>query len=403
MTRIASYLAERFRKSKAGRTGTASRDVILIFKDLLEANGARHGPERAGAIREIEHLEDLGIVVLERHRRDPAAILKVRLPIDRAEVLFAHLGEAGPKEERALLARLFEEAGKRTVPGIHARGWRAFCADFAEAALVGRSIQPFDRADPGQIREILTALPAILAWRGESYLRFASSILFGDSKRLEALRSRIESCLQLITDGSAGCLPDFGILEHDRSLLLHGPLALCFGADSVDLNLLESPVRISASELRRATIAAAATRCLTVENAAMLHELAKRRSGVLLASSGSEGGFANSAVITFLQTLPTRIDLWHFGDSDPKGFEILADLRARTGREIRSLHMRFHANAMPAPPLTSEDEKTIDRLLASQFLAPEESQQLQNMRAAKTKGRFEQESLGHPGAEWPFY
>lgn len=403
MTRIAHYLAERFRKSKAGRTGTASRDLIFIFKDLLEDTDSRYGPERQAAIRELEHLENLGIVALERHRRDSTAILKVRLPIDQAETLFAHLGESGPQEERALLAKLFEEAGTLTVPGIYASGWRNFCADFAEAALAGRSIQPFDRADPGQIREILGALPTILAWRGESYLRFASSILFTDSKCLESLRSRIESCLQLITDGSAGCLPDFGILEHDRSLLLHGPLTLAFAAGRLDLNLLQSPARLSASDLRRATITTAATRCLTVENAAMLHELAKRRSGVLLASSGSEGGFANSAVIAFLQTLPTHIELWHFGDSDPKGFEILADLRARTGREIQSLHMRFHAKAMPAPPLTSGDEQTIDRLLASEFLAPEEKRQLQNMRAAKTKGRFEQESLGHPGAEWPFY
>lgn len=403
MTRIAHYLAERHRKSKAGRTGNAARALLVIFKDLLEATDCRHGPDRADAIRELEHLESLGIVELERHRRDPTAILKVRLRTDQAKALFARLGQTGPQGERESLARLFREAEASAVPAHHAGGWRAFCSHFAAAALAGGNIQPFDRANPEQTEEILAALPSILAWNGDSHLRFASSILFGDSKRLEALRSRIESCLRRIT-GSATCtLADLGIVEHDRSLLLHGPLELHFGADALDLKLLESPVRITASDIRRATLQTRAQRCLTVENSAMLHELAKHRSGILLASSGSEGGFANSAVIGFLQALPSTIELWHFGDSDPKGFEILADLRQRTGRCIHSLHMRFHPSPDPALALTAAEIKTINRLLGSEFLTSEEHRQLRQMRAIGTKGRFEQEALGRPCTAWPFY
>jgi hypothetical protein len=403
MTRVAQFLAERHRKSKAGRTGTAARDVIVIFKDLLETIDCRHGSERAAAIRELEHLENLGLIELERHRRDPSAILQVRLTLEQGEALFAHLGLSGPQEERESLARQFREASTLPVPGHLTPGWKSFCESLAEAALEGGSVQPFDRANPDQTREILTALPAILAWQGESDLRFASSILFGDSKRLKALRPRLESCLQRISNEAAHTLADFGILEHDRSLLLHGPLALGFGAEELDLNLLESPVRLSATDLLRATFHTTATRCLTVENAAMLHELAKRRSGVLLASSGSEGGFANSAVISFLQALPSHVELWHFGDSDPKGFEILADLRRRTGRSIRSLHMQFRPASPPAPPLTAADTTTIARLLAADFLSSEEKQQLEQMRSTGTKGCFEQEAFGHPGAHWPFY
>lgn len=402
MTRVAQHLAERHRKSKAGRTGTAARDLVVIFKDLLQSIDCRHGPERQAAIRELDHLQNLGIIKLEHHRRDPSAILKVRLPINQAEALFSHLGETGPQKERESLARLFREAATRSVPEHHAHGWKTFCANLAEAALTGGSVHPFDRADPNQTRQILTTLPSILAWNGESYLRFASSILFGDSKRLEALRSRIENCLRLITARASAALPDFGIHEHGRSLLLHGPLTLRLETGSLEVGLLESPVRISASDLRRAALVTEAKLCLTVENAAMLHELAKRRSGILLASSGSEGGFANSAVISFLQDLPSPIELWHFGDSDPKGFEILADLRTRSRREIHSLHMQFRP-AATAPPLTAEDQKTIDRLLPSEFLTSAEKQQIQQMQASGTKGRFEQESLGHPATKWPFY
>lgn len=403
MKLVAQYLAQRHRRSKAGRTGAAARDLIVVCKDLLESIDCRHGPERQAAIRELEYLQSLGLVELERHRRDPAAILKVRLRHEQAEALFAQLGETGPQEEREVLARLFREAGRHSVSEQFSSGWETFCADFADAALAGNSVQPFDRASLNQTREILSALPRILAWEGESLRRFASSLLFDDSKRLEILQPRIDSCLARITEGTASTLADFGILPNDRGFLLHGPLTLYFPDGSLSIGLLRQPVRLSAADMRRATIRPQALRCLTVENSAMLYELAKLQSDTLLVSSGSEGGFANSAVIDFLRALPPELELWHFGDSDPKGFEILADLRIRSGREIHSLHMQFRPPDATPAYLTTGDEKAIDRLLSSESLTLEEKDQIRQMRASGTKGRFEQEALGHPGAEWPHY
>lgn len=126
-------------------------------------------------------------------------------------------------------------------------------------------------------------------------------------------------------------------------------------------------------------------------------------SDTILTSSGSEGGFANSAVVTFLLTLPANVELWHFGDSDPKGFDILRDLRERSGREIRSLHMRFRPSGKPRSPLDGEDLKTIHRLLASEFITAGERAELEKIREADDKGDFEQESLGRPAVDWPFY
>lgn len=134
----------------------------------------------------------------------------------------------------------------------------------------------------------------------------------------------------------------------------------------------------------------------------MLAELAKLKSGMLMSSSGSEGGYANSAVIEFLKKLPLNMELWHFGDSDPKGFDILRDLRERTGREIQSLHMRFYP-IENAAPLSEGDHSTISRLLSSEHLTDTEKLELQKIKTSDTKGAFEQEHLGRPGAIWPFY
>jgi hypothetical protein len=65
--------------------------------------------------------------------------------------------------------------------------------------------------------------------------------------------------------------------------------------------------------------------------------------------------------VALLKALPDGLEWWHFGDSDPAGFEILRVLREKTGRDFRPLHME----------------------------------------AGRVS--WEQEALGRPRAVWPFY
>jgi hypothetical protein len=403
MSPVLEIMAARFRVSSAGRTNTGKRDLIFPLNGLLKTAGCLHGPGRHEAVEVLQSLEALGLIILERHSRDRSAVLKVRLPIQNAPAFFAHLGLPAPEAERVSLAEIFRRARSSIVPERFRKGWEAFSEGMAEAALAGASIQPFDRSNPRQATQIMEALPAILAWEGESMLRFASTVLFKDSKTLEALRPRLEACLARISGGTANALADFGMIENEGSFLIHGPLDLRFGSETLPLQALQSPARIGARDIRRAQIETTAARCLTVENAAMLHELAKLRSDTVLASSGSEGGFANSAVIAFLKSLPANVELWHFGDSDPKGFDILRDMRERSSRTIRSLHMFFRPSERPRSPLEAEDQKTLSRLMASTYLACEEKLELEKMLGSGDKGRFEQESLGRPSQIWPFY
>lgn len=394
MSPAVQLLAERFRASAAGRTNSAKRDLVFPWIELLKASGCQQGSARHEAVRDFEELEKHGVIVLERHRRDRAEILKVRLPLGNAPGLFERLGAASPDCERAELAGIFRKAARVPVPARFQAGWDAFCTTMAVAAESGAPLKPFDRTKPAQTARILQALPVVLAWEGESLIRFASAQLFKDSKFLESVRPRVEAGLARITGEAASSLADFGILQAERSFRLHGPLTLCFPTGHLNLGLLEHPVRLAAADLRRARIETRATKCLTIENAAMLLELAKTGCGAILASSGSEGGFANSAVIAFLQALPASVAVSHFGDSDPKGFDILRDLRERSRREIESLHMEYRPSCVPGNSFDPDDLKTIRRLLSSPFLTCAEKCELEKLLAAGDKGDFEQESLG---------
>ena len=209
--------------------------------------------------------------------------------------------------------------------------------------------------------------------------------------------------MAVITGDDEKSLSDFGIIVNEKTFLLHGHVSLRFEEGDLNLGLLAKPARIGVTDITRSNIITAAARCMTVENAATLHELAKLSSGTILASSGSEGGFANSAVISFLKSIPAGVDIWHFGDSDPKGFDILRDLRERSGRHINSLHMEFRPLDGHVTPLSIDDLKVIRRLLSSSFLTEAEKASLTAISSAGHKGKFEQESLGRPAGNWPFY
>jgi hypothetical protein len=102
-----------------------------------------------------------------------------------------------------------------------------------------------------------------------------------------------------------------------------------------------------------------------------------------------------------VQLEPSRA-LVTFGDSDPRGFDILRDLRLRTKRNIHSLHMEFRP-CEPPVPLSSEDVSTCERLSTSEQLSAEEKIEVQKLLTCGSKGAFEQESLGRPKPSWPFF
>jgi len=163
--------------------------------------------------------------------------------------------------------------------------------------------------------------------------------------------------------------------------------------------MLRGPVRLSDTDITHAsTIETSALRCLTVENETSFHELAKLESGELLVCTSYPG----SATLAFLEKLPSTLEFWHFGDSDPEGFDILRDLRERSGRPFRSLHMKWRPSAS-CGRLEPKEKRLLQSLIGSASMQTE-LETLKRILDEGTKGNFEQESLGKPQRRnWPFY
>ncbi len=372
-TAILEALARRYERTQGGRTGVVARDLILDVEDLFTDARANEGERRAIAEHDLHEAVHQGILRIDPlHRRDPRSIGQIRFSVADESKLYSRLARPSPTQQRHALATLFETASTASVPALWRESWLDWCHRMQQAALAGGSIAPFERTDFEANRELLDLLPRLLAWEGESLVRFASCVLCGDSKRLEdlatferdsqnygRLRGKLGRILSEISSNRVNSLDDLGILPNPRSVLVHGPLQLRFGDEWLNLGLLQGPCRLSQVDVCRVNEwRTAAARCLTVENETTFHELAKLRSGELLVQTS----FPGSATIELLKRVPAGMEFWHFGDSDEAGFEILRNLTERTGRPFQPLHME--------------------------------------------RGRvpFEQEALGRPKkASWPFY
>jgi hypothetical protein len=369
------------------------KDFTLDWERFLRASGFHDGDDRELAEQELLAVERAsgGMLVIDRHPRTGAKQV-IRLKREGGEAwLFAAVGQSSPTEEREALGGLYEDAAGMAVPCGEA--WKAWCESLAARARDGSSVAPFKRDDPAGNLSLLETLNGVLNWREESLVRYASAVICRDSKALENLRPRLLAALRDITGREEVSLEDFGISDKPRSVLMHGPLVLELEGGRIDFGTLAGPVSVSAIDLASAkSVECRARFCLTVENESVFLELAKRRTGLLLVQTS----FPGAATRLLFERLPAELECRHFGDSDPAGFDVLRDLREKTGRDFRPVMMRFRLME-GAPPLTEEERKVIGRLLASDTVE-DVHWELCAMLEAGTKGDFEQESVGVDGA-----
>jgi hypothetical protein len=382
-------LALIYRKSAAAKSGVV-KDYTIGWEDFLIRTGRNDGDERELAEQELFAAERVsgGLFVIDRHPKTRAEEV-LRLKRDGGEAwLFAATGLASPADERMQLAEFFVQAKGTGIPETHAAGWNAWCDVLAACALSGRPVAPFSRDDHAGNADLLAMVAGVLNWRDESLIRYASAVICRQSKALENSRGNLLAALREITRREDVSLEDFGIFDKPRSGLMHGPLVLEFADGRIDFGLLSGPVAISAIDLAGAkSVECRAQRCVTVENESVFLELAKRKTGALLVHTS----FVGAATRLLFERLPLDLACHHFGDSDPAGFDVLRDLREKTGRSFEPLMMTFRERA-DAPRLTEDERKVISRLLDAGAIA-DMHRELEAMLAAGTKGAFEQEEV----------
>ncbi|MFZ2278723.1 MAG: Wadjet anti-phage system protein JetD domain-containing protein [Prosthecobacter sp.] len=368
------------------------------WEHLLEDAGIRSAEDQKAALREAQQLAKFQLIP---RKRNPRFIDKIVVPLESEAWLHDQFGTqpgAASQQQALDVVRAWSAKSHPLMPEV----WTSLCQRLEAAFTIPRVLEPFRWLEPARVDELLNLLFQITSreWPAGTLIRDASTHLGYDSKHLEEQQSFLERALETLF-GRETPLEAVGIQTSNSTLHYCGPLVLHFADHSKPLDLRYEST-LSIAELEQTThITTTAQRLLTVENRKttflQLAHADAQRSTLIVATS-----FPTQAVKLLLQKLPRALPHYHFGDTDPSGWDILRKLRELAPHPVLPIHMSWRRSTQ-ATPLTQRDHQIIERLLADPSMA-DCHPALQAMRNSGTKGDFEQESLGRPSLpEWPFY
>jgi len=390
---ILETLAGQYAESTLGKTGLAARPFSHNFVQLLEK--AKCGKGEALTIAEQDLKEANGsalVLIINRRSHD---IERVTVPPACEEALFRMIGRTSPTAERAAWSSLLREAATWPVPETRREAWQRFCEERAAQMDLGVGLRPFRRRHRNRARFQLEVTARLLGWTNPqpALLRIVSAQLARSSKFLENARQTIVTLLGGATNQAVRSFADLGITDNPQSVIFHGPVRISLDGTVTDYSGHEGRSSLGEEDIARAdSIRCAAPRCITVENLTTFHALCRLRSGDLFVHTS----YPSRATVAFLNRLPASLARYHFGDTDPWGFDVLRSLRrAVFPITILPLHMAFRPAESPEP-MTERDQKKLARLLADPSLLDVRSE-LERMHLAGTKGDFEQERLAVSG------
>jgi hypothetical protein len=402
---VLEKLAELYVGSEAGKTGATKNGYCIRYEELLKAARCMSGERFTNAASDLDRGD--GVLLYLKRRRNlesnPPTLVRVRAEHETA--LFAAVGRASPTGERASWAKLFDDAAKWPVPAEHSATWLELCHRRSAEALAGKGWRPFQRQHRQRARAQLEIVSKLLSWNHRCLLRTASAQLAGSSKFFERCIATLETLLREGSGGAVKSLADLNIEPNPTAVRFHGPIRLHLCGVVKDYEGFAGESALSEIDIAAAdAITTNTARCVTIENATTFYELCELGCADLLILTS----YPNQATVDFLRRLPTGLPLFHFGDTDPWGFDVLLHLRRRSGRSIKPLHMRFRNWAETLPletrarrPLTARDRRKLTDLLAEPDLV-DVREELGRMNAIGSTGDFEQEGLVPLSVAFPY-
>ena len=365
---------------------------------LLEAAGITSAEDQATAAREAVAC---GQLVLKRHRYRKYLIERVTLPLASEAWLIERSGGTASGDLQAAALEIVSDFSGRGHSRFPAE-WAALCESLRIAFEQGRSLRPFNWTHPDTLRGLLdiTRKLSEREWSTGTLIRAASVDIGLNSKGLERHQRTYESGLARLF-GTEISLKSLGLIAGDSHVELHGPVCLHFPDGSFHNFDALTNVLISSTDLARcSSISTTAERLLSIENRKTTfrqYAAANLDRRTLIASTS----FPTPAFRELLEKLPVSLPHYHFGDTDPAGWQILLKLREATPRPVATFKMTIRLGETSSP-LTPHDRQLLPRLLASPLLM-DVRPELEGIVKRQDRGDFEQETLGPPASGgWPF-
>lgn len=309
-------------------------------------------------------LEHDGLVTVERGRGE--VIRRILLRMDGIDAAYRAAGRKPRSDMQAGLRALLEKMlAENTMHPEKTAALDLYIRAQLERIAVNKNVEYFD-GDLQEYMELLEMAREVLANEEECFIRDFSVRLFGDSKKAEEYRGRVESLLYAYGDyaDKNTVLEEQGILRTPAYVMFKGAAKLFFETESIDLTALGGDMALSTESLKNVKrVEVYGKKLITVENLTSFHDFQDAEALIIYL-----GGFHNRTKRMLLQLIYSDapgLEYLHFGDIDAGGLYILEHLRKKTGIPFEPLFMdretllRFRKQAKE---LTANDRKRLAKL-----------------------------------------
>lgn len=276
---------------------------------------------------QVLNLEKTGLISVKRKKRgriETDVIVSVSLNIEKLSDTYRLLGRQ-PKADRndeilALLNRYMD-----CTPLLH-----DFCREQMNRIKSNRKPQHSD--DLAKFEQILKVLAEVEKVEEEVYIRNFSIRVLGDSKAFEKIKTSVSSILCEYGEyvDKEHVLENLNIVNNPGYVYAKGNGRISISGQVIDFSSLDGDLGLSSALLDSIEdVQVYASKVITIENLTTFNSYADKDAFAIYL-----GGYHNSIrrkLICKIHEQNSDKDYFHYGDIDAGGFNILLDLRTKTG------------------------------------------------------------------------
>jgi hypothetical protein len=354
--------------------------------------------------QELKALEDARLIRIHwRNNKAGHIVEKVNLNLGRLEEAYVAVGRKPLRSEQ----EVFREYLHRCDSGCEVI--QNFVAWLEERIDMGLPIKAYaDIGDRKGFEELARGVHAVISNQEECFVRELSMKLYGDSKKLESLKRKIENVIVNFSSSKErfahieDIFLEFNVLKNPSVVMVKGNMGLLTAGGRIPLKDFHYGIGISSKDMNLIDFEGGASveKIITIENLTTFYRVREEKALVIYL-----GGFHNEARRNLIwkahQAFP-KAKLVHWGDIDVGGFKIYLDLCSKTKLPFEPINMGIDTLEKYrdyTKPLTKNDAAELDRMMSgvweiSGVVACNIMEALQWMR--KNNRKLEQEIVSLP-------
>ena len=334
---ILNTLLDQYERSKsfvgANRQNQTFRKKIA---DLFpEYEDAAQYDMFSGINEQTRNLEKAGLITVKRRKRgkiETDVIASVQLNVEKRSDAYRLLGRQPKAEHNDGILHLLNQY--RDCTPLLGR----FCQEQMDRIRDNRKPRYCD--DLVRLEQILKVLAEVEKVEEEVFIRNFSVRILGDSKAFEKIRTCVASILceyGAYTD-KAHVLENLNIINNPGYVYAKGNGRITISGQEIDFSSLDGDLGLSSALLDHIEeVKVYGSKVITIENLTTFHSYEDKDAFAVYL-----GGYHNSIrrkLIRKIYELNPDKSYFHYGDIDAGGFNILLDLRSKTGIPFMPVHM----------------------------------------------------------------